>query len=82
MYLNSIRNSTDAKNSAELLAVYSEVDLKLKEVEGIVNDTEIQMIRTKLEEVVSLAKGGQAELLSAKAAELKSAFVKVYLKRG
>ncbi len=55
---------------------------KLKAVEEIANDSEIQTIRTKLEEVSTLAKDGKAELLSAKATELKSAFVKVYLKRG
>jgi hypothetical protein len=38
--------------------------------------------RTKLEEVVTVAKNGQTDMLSAKAGELESAFVKVYLKRG
>ena len=51
-------------------------------IEEVVNDFEIQNIRTKLEETISLAKSGQVNLLSAKAAELKSAFVTVYLKRG
>ena len=80
--MEKIITAADAKDANQLLAVYPEVDLKLKEVEAIVNDSEIQTIRTKLEEVVSLAKEGKVELLSAKAAEMKSAFVKVYLKRG
>lgn len=80
--MEKIITVADAKDAIQLLAVYPEVDLKLKDVENIVNDSEIQMIRTKLEEVVSLAKEGKNELLSAKAGELKSAFVKVYLKRG
>jgi len=74
--------AADAKDVNQLLSVYPEVDLKLKEVEAIVNDEEIQTIRTKLEEVVSLAKDGKIDLLSAKAADMKSSFVKVYLKRG
>jgi len=80
--MEKIITAADAKDASQLLAVYMEVDLKLKEVEAIANDEEIQVIRTKLEEVVSLAKEGKEEALSAKAAELKSAFVKVYLKRG
>ena len=80
--MEKIIAAADAKDATQLLAVYPEVDTKLKAVEEIVNDSEIQNIRTKLEETVSLAKDGKADLLSAKAAELKSAFVKVYLKRG
>jgi hypothetical protein len=80
--MEKIIAAADAKDSVQLLSVYPEVDTKLKAVEEIVNDGEIQLIRAKLEEVVSMAKAGQFEGLSAKAAELKSSFVKVYLKRG
>lgn len=80
--MEKIIASADAKDATQLLSVYPEVDSKLKVVEEVVNDSEIQGIRTKLEEVVALAKNGQTDLLSAKAAELKSTFVKVYLKRG
>jgi len=79
--MEKIIAAADAKDATQLLAVYPEVDSKLKAVEEIVNDSEIQSIRTKLEETVALAKDGKADLLSAKAAELKSVFVKVYLKR-
>lgn len=80
--MEKIISAADAKDSTQLLSVYSEVDTKLKAVEEIVNDSEIQNIRTKLEETVSLAKDEKTDLLSAKAVELKNAFVKVYLKRG
>ena len=80
--MEKIIAAADVKDATQLIAVYPEVDTKLKAVEEIVNDSEIQAIRTKLEEVVTLAKNGQVDLLSAKAVELKSAFVKVYLKRG
>lgn len=80
--MEKIIAAADAKDATQLITVYPEVDTKLKAVEEIVNDVEIQSIRTKLEEVVTLAKNGQADLLSVKANELKSAFVKVYLKRG
>lgn len=80
--MEKIISAADAKDATQLLAVYPEVDAKLKAVEEIVNDSEIQAIRAKLEDVVTLVKNGQVDLLSAKAAELKSAFVKVYLKRG
>jgi hypothetical protein len=80
--MEKIITAADTKDSAGLVAVYPEVDGKLQAVEEIANDTEIQAIRLKLNEVYILAKNGQSELLSAKAAELKSSFVKVYLKRG
>jgi len=80
--MEMIIDAADAKDTIQLLAVYPEVDAKLQAIEEVVNDFEIQNIRTKLEETISLAKSGQVNLLSAKAAELKSAFVKVYLKRG
>ena len=73
--MEKIIAAADAKNSKQLLEVYSEVDTKLKAVEEIVNDSEIQNIRTKLEEVVELSKNRKVDLLSEKASELKSAFV-------
>jgi len=80
--MEKIIAAADARDASGLLAVYPEVDEKLKTVEEIANDFEIQAIRTKLEDIATLARDGQADLLSAKAAELKSAFVKVYLSRG
>ena len=80
--MEKIITASDAKDSAQVIAVYGEVDSKLKAVEEVVNDTEIQTIRQKLDETLNLANEGKADLLSAKAAELKSAFVKVYLIRG
>jgi len=80
--MEKIITTADAKDAAGLITVYPEVDSKLRAVEEISNDQEVQAIRTKLDEVFNLAREGKVELLSAKAAELKSAFVKVYLKRG
>ena len=80
--MEKIIATADAKDTVQLLLVYPEADTKLKAVEEVLNDSEIQTIRTKLEEVVSMARAGQVDTLSTKAAELKSAFVKVYLKRG
>lgn len=80
--MEKIITAADAKNATELLLVYPEVDNKLQAVEEIANDTEIQEIRLKLNEIYFLANDGKSDLLSAKAAELKSTFVKVYLKRG
>jgi hypothetical protein len=80
--MEKIIAKADTKDSAGVIEVYTEVSDKLKAVEEVANDNEIQAIRTKLEEVLSLAKDGKANELSAKAAELKSVFVKVYLVRG
>lgn len=80
--MEKIIATADDKNATGLAAVYPEVDEKLKEVENIVNDSEIQAIRKNLNDVYDLAKENKIGELSAKAAELKSSFVKVYLKRG
>jgi hypothetical protein len=80
--MEKIISVSDAKDSAGVIAVYPEVDAKLKEVEAQANDAEIQLIRKNLDEVLNLASQNKSDLLSKKAAELKSSFVKVYLKRG
>ncbi len=72
----------DSKNASQIISVYPEVSDKLKAVEDVVNDTEIQTIRQKLEQVTASARSGNLEVLPAQGAELKSSFVKVYLKRG
>jgi len=73
---------SDKKDAVGVLAAYGDSDGKLKSVEQEANDEEIKAIRAKLEELLGLAKGGKADELSKKAAELKSSFIKVYLKRG
>ena len=70
------------KDAEGVIAVYSAVDAKLKEVEALADDAEIQKIRKNLEDLNNLAKQGSADELPAKGALLKSSFVKVYLKRG
>ncbi len=80
--MEKIIEAADANDGAALVAVYPEVDGKLKEVENVANDAEIQAIKKNLNDVYVLAKENKVGLLSAKAAELKSSFVKVYLKRG
>jgi hypothetical protein len=73
---------SDKKDAAGVLAAYGDSDGKMKLVEEEANDDEIKAIRAKLEELAALAKDGKAGELSKKAAELKSTFIKVYLKRG
>lgn len=80
--METIIAKADAKDSAGLVAIYPGVDVKLKDVELVANDAEIQAIRANLDAVYNLAKEGKNNELSAKAGELKSSFVKVYLKRG
>ncbi len=80
--MEKIISTADAKDVVGTFAVYGEVSDKLKAVEEVVNDSEIQVIRIKLEELLVLAQNNKPLELSAKAAELKNAFVKVYLKRG
>ena len=74
--------ASDQKDAGGVIAVYPEIDEKLKAVETEANDSEIQVIRKNLEDLLTLAKTGKNDDLAKKAAELKSSFVKVYLKRG
>jgi len=74
--------AADAKDAAGVMEAYKEADSKLKDVESAANDSEIQAIRDNLEAILTLAQNDKIDELSAKAAELKSSFVKVYLKRG
>ncbi len=80
--MEKIIATSDAKDVSGTIAIYEEVSNKLKAIEEVVNDNEIQSIRGKLDELLVLAQNDKSLELSSKAAELKSAFVKVYLKRG
>lgn len=80
--MEEILTPADEKDSKKVIDVYSVVDGKLKDVEAIVNDEEIQAIRKNLDELKSLAEQNKTDDLPTKGAELKSSFVKVYLKRG
>ncbi len=72
----------DAKDAQAVITAYEEVNEKLLSVESVENDAEVQIIRQKLEQVVSSARSGRLDVLSSQAGELKTSFVKVYLKRG
>jgi ABC-type multidrug transport system fused ATPase/permease subunit len=80
--MEKVIDASDKKDAAGVIAAYNDADKKLIAVEQEANDDEIKTIRTKLEELRTLAKSGKIEALAKKAAELKSSFVKVYLKRG
>lgn len=80
--MEKVIDGADDKDVAQIIAVYQEVSDKLKAVEEVANDVEIQTIRQKLEQVVTSARNGNKDVLPSQAAELKSSFVKVYLKRG
>ncbi len=75
-------DAADKKDVPWVLTAYAIANEKLKAVELEANDAEIQAIRKSLEEVKTLAESGNLDAMSPKAAELKSNFVKVYLKRG
>lgn len=80
--MEKVIEAADAKSPSGVIETYAEADAKLKEVEAVANDEEIQAIRANLDAVIGLARQEKVDELSAKAAELKSSFVKVYLKRG
>jgi hypothetical protein len=77
-----ILDAANAKDSQKVIALYPQLDEKLKAVEQAANDDEIKAIRKNLDEVSNLAQENKIEELPGKADKLKSSFVKVYLKRG
>jgi hypothetical protein len=77
-----ILDAANAKDPQKVIALYPQLDEKLKAVEQVANDDEIQAIRKNLDEVLKLAQDNKTEELPGKADKLKSSFVKVYLKRG
>jgi len=74
--------AADVKNQKAVIEAYPENDTRLKLVEEMANDLEIKNIRASLEKLLQSAKDNKLEDLPKLGAELKSSFIKVYLKRG
>jgi len=75
-------DAANAKDESKLMNLYPQVSDNLKVVEAEANDSEIQVIRKNLDDLFALAKEARRDQLPGKGEELKSSFVKVYLKRG
>ena len=75
-------DAANAKDSNKIVAIYPQVNEKLKAIEAETNDAEIQAIRSNLDELQNSAKAAAGDQLPAKGEALKSSFIKVYLKRG
>lgn len=75
-------DAATAKDSNKLIALYPQVDEKLKAIEAESNDAEIQAIRRNLDGLLNLARTASLDALPAAGDTLKSSFVKVYLQRG
>ena len=75
-------DAANAKDSNKIVAIYPQVDEKLKAIEAETNDAEIQAIRSNLDGLQNLAKAAGGDQLPGKGDALKSSFIKVYLKRG
>ncbi|MHB8903538.1 MAG: YgaP family membrane protein [Patescibacteria group bacterium] len=74
--------AADGKKPDLVISAYPGIDTRLKAVEEMANDSEIQGIRTALETLVTSAKNNNLDSLPKQGADLKSSFIKVYLKRG
>jgi hypothetical protein len=80
--METMLDAANARDTAKLVALYPQVDEKLKAVEAEANDAEIQAIRKNLDDLLATAKGAAGDQLPANGEALKSSFIKVYLKRG
>ncbi len=74
--------AADSKKPDLVISAYPEIDTRLKAVEEMANDSEIQGIRASLETLLTSAKDNKLDDLPKQGADLKSSFIKVYLKRG
>jgi hypothetical protein len=77
-----ILDAANENNSFKVIEIYPKTDEKLKVVEQAENDSEIQAIRQNLDMLLKLANDKKNSEMPAKASELKSSFIKVYLERG
>jgi hypothetical protein len=75
-------DTANAKNAAQTLALYEQVNAKLQAIEAEANDPEIKAIRFELDTLNALAKENKLDAMPAQSEKLKTSFVKVYLKRG
>lgn len=77
-----ILDAAHAKDAEKIKQLHPVLSDKFKPVELEANDAEIQAIRKNLDELLTLAQAGNLAAMPAQADQLKSSFVKVYLKRG
>ena len=80
--MEKVLDKADKKDAEGVVVAYVEANDKLNAIETEAHDDEIKAIRKNLEDILRLAKSNDADSLPTKAAELKSSFVRVYLKRG
>ncbi len=80
--LRSITDAAENKNAQEVAKIYYLTNEKLKDVEIKLNNTEVQMLRVNLDSLNDFAKRNELDKLPSKAAELKSSYLRVYMKYG
>jgi len=80
--MEKLITAADAKDSETLLDVYPQADQTLQLIENEDSSPDIKSIRKNLTDLYDLAKTGKISDMSAKAAELKASFIKVYLQKG
>ncbi len=80
--MEEIIAAADEKDASRVISVYPKVNEALAAVEKEDSSNEIQLIRKNLDSLKQLAEENRSDQLSAKAAELKTSFIKVYLVKG
>jgi hypothetical protein len=77
--MEEVLDAANNKDAAGVIDVYPRADKKLSAVEAISNESGIKAIRANLDEVENLAQENKTAELPAKASDLKTSYVKVYL---
>ena len=75
-------DAANQKDASKLIGLYPQVSEKLKAIEAEANDSEIQDIRSNLDALLAKAQGMLKDDMPATGDQLKSSFIKVYLRRG
>ncbi|MEK6893581.1 MAG: DUF2892 domain-containing protein [Nanoarchaeota archaeon] len=80
--LRIITDAAENKNPQEVNKMYYLTNEKLKDMEIKLNSTEVQLLRLNLDSLNDIAKRNELDKLPSKAQELKSSYLRVYMKYG
>lgn len=80
--METVLDYATKKDASGVLGSYTDADIKLKAVEAELNDDSVKQIRMNLDGLLKMAQEGSVQDMPAKGDELKSNFVKLYLKKG
>jgi hypothetical protein len=80
--LGPIADAAENKKVQEVIRMYYLANERLKDIESDLNNTEVKMLRVNLDSLKDLAERDEINKLPPKARELKSSYLRAYMKYG